>query len=89
MFIVVMSTTWWVASLKPTDNRGTFDEAVEDIKWVIEQMIEPLLLPAPGTTEVAQVPPPAQCPAPTATWQAREDGKRQSKPSLKLLEKLS
>lgn len=92
MFIIVMSTTWWAASLKPTDPRDTFDEAVDDLKWVIEQMIESLLLPVPRTTEVAQDPSPAQgaqIPASTATWQAREEGKRKSRPSRRLLESLN
>ena len=91
MFIVVMSTTWWAASLKPSDDRAAFDEAVEDIRWVIERVTEFLLLPGPGTTQVTRDPSPAQDPhnPPTATWQAREEGKRRSKPSRKLMESLN
>jgi len=86
-----MSTTWWAASLKPTDNRDVFDEAVDDIRWVIEQILEPLEKPAPVTTEAAKDPSPpqgVQKSIPTATWQARGDGKCQSKPSLRLRESL-
>ena len=89
IFIVVMSTSWWAASLKPTDHRGTFDEAVDDTRWVIEQMIKSL--PAPSAVGAGEDPSPpqgARNPT-TATWQAREDGKRQSKPSRKLLEALN
>ena len=92
IFIIVMSTTWWADSLKPTDPRGTFDEAMDDIRWVIERIIESLPAPAPGAVEAAENPSPAQGvqkPTSTATWQARGDGKRQSKPSRKLLEALN
>ena len=91
MFLVVMSTTWWAASLKPTDDRGTFDGAMDDIRWVILQILEPL--PATDAQRATQdpTPPPAsQKPVSTAaTWQTRTDGKRRSKPSRKLLEALN
>lgn len=92
IFIVVMSTTWWAACLKPTDNRVAFDEAVDDIRWVIGRILESLLSSAPGAMEAADNASPRQVakkPTSTATWQARGDGKRQSKPSRKLLEALS
>ena len=91
IFIVVMSTTWWAASLKPTDDQAIFDEAVDDVRWVIEQILEPLEAPAPGATEAAKDPSPPQGvqePTSKATWQTRGDGKRQSKPSRRLLEAL-
>lgn len=87
-----MSTTWWAASLKPTDHRDTFDEAVDDIRWVIERILESLPAPASGATEaIVDSSPPldTQKPTPTATWQARGDGKRMSKPSRKLMEALA
>ena len=92
IFILVVSTTWWAASLKPTDLRDTFDEAVEDMRWVIEQLIESSLPPAPGVADIARGPLPPQGPrepTSTATWQARGDGKRKSRPSRKLLEAMS
>jgi len=88
MFIVIMSTTWWAASLKPTDDRGMLDEAISDVRWVIEQILAPP--PAPSTPNITQglsPTPGIQEPAPvTATWLMRPDGKRQPKPSRKLLE---
>jgi len=91
IFIVVMSTTWWAASLKPTDHRGTFDEAVDDIRWVIDQILESNPAPVPGAMEATVNPSPhaVQKPTPTATWQERGDGKRKSKPSQRLLEALN
>jgi len=92
IFIVIMSTTWWAASLKPTDQRDTFDEAVDDIQWVIERILESLPTPAPKATEATvgpSMPLGTRKPTSTATWQARGDGKRKSKPSRKLLEALS
>lgn len=92
IFTVIMSTTWWAASLQPTDHRGTFDEAVDDVQWVIERILESLHAPALAVPETADDPPMphgAQNPTNTATWQARGEGKRQSKPSRKLREALS
>lgn len=87
MFIVVMSIALWAASLTPTDDRGVFDEAVDDIRWVFDQILD-----APGAAGVVQDPTPpqeTQNTASMASWQARGDGKRQSRASRKLLEALS
>lgn len=92
LFTVVMSTTWWAASFTPTDHQGVFDEAVSDIRWVLEQIMDSLIALAPGVAEVVQNPTPpqgSQKPASMATWQARGDGKRQSKASRKLLESMN
>jgi hypothetical protein len=98
LFIVVMSTTWWAASLKPTDNRHLFDEAVDDIRWVIKQMLKSLT--EPSTTNTTQNPPHPEdtqnlsppndlVPGnPTVTWMTRQKGKCQPKPSRALLEKM-
>ena len=92
MFILVVSTTWWATSLKSAGDRGAFDEAVDDIRWVLEQLLESV--PSPNTLNVPLSPPltPTEKPVPTAaaaTWQARSGGKRQSKPTRKLLESLA
>ena len=88
MFIVVMSTTWWASSLKPTDDRHPFEEAVDDIRWVIKQILKSL--PASGTANTTHdTPPPADAqksmPA-AAKWSVRPGGKRQPKLTHKLLE---
>jgi len=87
MFMVVMSTTWWATSLESAEDRYLFDEAVDDIRWVIMQVLESL--PAPSTPEVPHdiPPPPETCksiPA-AASWFVRPEGKRQSKLTRKLL----
>lgn len=90
LFVVIMSTTWWAASLKSADDRRLFDEAVDDIRWVIEQILKPLS--ESNTTNPIQNPPSPgdQTPAqPTATWMARGEGKRKPKPSRALLEKMA
>ena len=64
-----------------------FDEAVDDVKWVIEQVVDSLVkleASRPPTRVVA--PKKSQRPDPGATWMTRETGKRQPKPSRKLLE---
>ena len=89
-FLVVMSATWWAASLKSTDDRCLFDEAMDDMCWVLERILEAGLAPnAPGATKDPIPPSGPQKPVPMATWQAREVGKRQSKASRKLMEALS
>jgi len=99
LFVVIMSTTWWAASLKPADNRRPFDEAVDDVRWVIERMLESLsgsgttgTIQGPSHPQDLQVPPSPGNQVPTgltATWMAREGGKRQPKPSRALLEKMA
>ena len=39
LFLVVMSTTWWASSVQSTKDWTEFDEAVEDVQWVIDQVI--------------------------------------------------
>ena len=91
MFVVVMSTAWWAASLQPTDDRGIFNEAVDDLRWVIEGILDPLSVPCIQDAPQSPSPLPGSGkPVSTvATWQARGDGKRQSKPTRKLLESLN
>lgn len=98
LFVVVMSTTWWAASLKTADDRCLFDEAVDDIRWVIERMLTSFsessttdAVQNPSHPQVRQNPslPGDQIPTgPTATWMTRKEGKRQPKPSRALLEKM-
>jgi hypothetical protein len=84
MFIVVMSTTWWASSLESSSDRDAFNEAVDDIRWVVEQISK--LLSAPGTFNAPPRPTVAQKkPVSTANWLVRPVGKRQPKPSQKLL----
>ena len=89
LFLVVLSTAWWAYSVRSEKEWAEFDEAVEDVAWVIGQVIgsvkalqasQPDLQPAPSKTP--------QQPASSIAWMARETGKCQPKVSRKLLEAL-
>jgi len=86
LFLVVMSTAWWASSIKSEGDWTVFDEAVDDIRWVIEQAIgvlqalPALASPTPPNTSDKPVT------VPGAAWLSRQDGKRQAKPSRRLLE---
>jgi len=86
LFLIIMSTTWWASSIQSAKDWAEFDEAMEDIQWVIDQLISTLdALPAPASptrSDIPNTPTPAQ----GATWMVRENGKRQPKPSRRLME---
>jgi len=86
LFLVIMSTTWWAASIKSEKDRAEFDEAVDDVRWVIDQIIDSLkALPAsaPSAPEESSRKRPS---SPDIGWMARADGKRKPRPSRRLLE---
>jgi hypothetical protein len=76
----------WAFSAKSEEDWAEFDEAVDDLKWVINQTIDaykaitPPTPPAP--TESSEVSEPPEGP----NWMARTGGKRKAKPSRKILE---
>ena len=90
LFLVVFSTVLWVYSIQSEEEWVEFDKAVDDVEWVINQVMEslkalqastppvPLAQPAPGKD--------AEKSKPEVTWMVRATGKRQPKPSRKLLE---
>ena len=84
LFIVVMSTTWWAASIRSEEEWASFDDAVDDLHWVIEQVIAHLkTIPAPlPPPETSKKPPPSS----GVAWMSRTEGKRQARPSRRLLE---
>lgn len=81
-----MSTTWWAASIGSEKDWADFDEAVADVHWVIDQAVGSLrALPEPASpvpSEIPQKPPSSS----GISWMARADGKRQLKPTARLLE---
>jgi hypothetical protein len=89
LFLVVMSTTWWAASLKSADQRRLFEGAVDDIRWVIEQQLKtPMVLDAPAVD--GNSPDPSKPDSTTVpTWLQRDGSKRSAKPSRRLLEALA
>lgn len=87
LFLVVISTAWWAYSIRSEEEWVEFDKAVDDVGWVIEQVTNALKAlqatlppapPAPSTTPQNSIP--------GAAWMIRATGKRQPKPSRKLLE---
>ena len=84
MFIVVMLMTWWATCLKSAEESSAFNETVADVHWVLEQLIKSYLVnstpdpPPPSTT--------VQKPISKANRLVRPSGKRQPKPSYKVLE---
>jgi hypothetical protein len=79
-----MSTTWWAASIKSEKDWAEFDEAVDDIHWVIDQAID--FLKALPTLAPPAPPETSQKPVSGIGWMARENGKRQLRPTARLLE---
>jgi hypothetical protein len=86
-FLVVMSTAWWAYSIKTEEEWSQFDEAVEDVEWVIGQVtcslkasLGPIQPTRPATSDKSQKP------KSTASWMVRDSGKRQPKASRRLLE---
>ena len=86
LFLIIMLTAWWASSIKSKKDWARFDEAVEDIWWVIDQAINSLeVLPVPtppASPNATQEPPPIL----GVKWMSCADGKRQVKPSCWLLE---
>ena len=85
-----MSTALWACSIRSEKEWAEFDEAVADVEWVINQVIDSLqVLQASTPLPPAKEPAPSkasQKPKSNITWLARPSGKRQPKPSRKLLE---
>jgi len=88
LFLVIISTAWWASSIQSENDWAEFDEAVEDIQWVIGRAIDCLeVLPPPAPPAPTRSKAPQESvPVPGATWMTRASGKRQPKPSRRLLE---
>lgn len=72
-----MSTAWWASAVRSEDDWAKFDEAVDDIQWVISQVAGS----SAGPPALAQLAPPKtpQEPEPSKGRGARSEGKRQTK----------
>ena len=84
LFLIVLSTTWWAYSIQSEEEWEKFDEAVDDIEWVIGHITDSLKALQVSTQPAPSSNPPN--PAPEVNWMARETGKRKPKPSRKLRE---
>ena len=93
LLLVVLSTAWWAFSIKSNEEWVIFDEAVDDVEWVIGQVTDSskaleASTPAPAKPAPAKPAPSkkSQKPKSNVGWLVRPAGKRQPKPSRKLLE---
>ena len=83
LFLIVMSTTWWAASIVSEEDWVEFDEAVDDIHWVIGQIQDSLsALPVPTPPETSEDLPSSS----NIGWMAHANGKHRPKPTARLLE---
>ena len=87
LFLVVMSTAWWAISIKSTntDEQGAFNEAVDNVQWVIKQVLK--LSPSNSdATEDSLSLPVTPTPVPAIFWLICPVDKHQSKPSRRMRE---
>ena len=83
LFLVIMSTTWWAASIKSEDDWAEFDAAVDNVKWVVDRITEALPAHTPSETpNTPNSPKPAALP----NYLVRGAGKHQMKPTAWILE---
>ena len=90
MFLVVLSTAWWATSVKSADEQHSFNEAVDDIRWVIERRL--ILSSKPSASNIIQdTRPPKNTPEPMpiAPFLVCSEGKRQPRPSRRAREAYS
>jgi len=76
LFAIVVSTSWWAASVD-ADSRGEFDAAVEDLHWVIQNLIH-------VNSQVTGSKPAATAATNYPGHGEREPGKRKIKPTSKV-----
>ena len=89
IFLVIMTMCWWAKALESTDDFIQFEEAVDDIHWVINQFAD--AHSPPSASDEPQPPPSASRPPPSASWPhtfSRSDGKRAVKPSQRVRDAL-
>ena len=83
LFLVIMSTTWWAASIECEDDWVEFDAAVDDVKWLIDRITEALPARMPSETpDTPDTPEPVELP----NYLVRGAGKRKTKPTAWILE---
>ena len=97
-----MATCWWAQAVASAEDFALFEEAIDDVHWVIQELIRvgslPLApnepQPAPlASNEPQQAPPASDEPnlVPSASWThtfSRVDGKRAVKPSQRVRDTL-
>jgi len=75
IFLAIMATCWWAQAVKSAEEFALFEEAVDDIHWVIQEFVRTSSPPSPPDGPRSPV---------SASWTrtfSRGDGKRRVKPS--------
>ena len=79
LFLIVISTALWAHSIRSEEEWTIFDEAVDDVNWVIGQITDSLKAPAGPALESmppAPTPPaPAKKSPPSVSWMNCSTGK--------------
>jgi len=78
VFLAIMAISWWAQAIVSAEDFVLFEEAVDDIHWVIQQLIH--THSSPSVSEKPQ-PPMSKSWASTFT---RDNGKRAVKPSQRV-----
>ena len=89
LFLVVMSMSWWATSLETTDDRHSFKEAVDDVRWVIEQQLQSHTAPDVPPVDKDGLNIPDRDSVTVPNYLHREEGKRQVKPMCWLMDHIA
>ena len=82
IFLAIMATCWWAQAVKSVEDFKLFEEAVDDIRWVIQESTRSSL-----PTSSPDEPRPPVSTSWTRTF-SRGDGKRTVKPSQRVRDML-
>lgn len=80
IFLAIMATCWWARAVTSVEEFVLFEEAVDDIHWVTQQLIHPPAF-TPDESQPSQ-------PTSWARTFSRGDGKRTVKPSRRVRDAL-
>lgn len=84
IFLAIMAISWWAQAVESTKDFMQFEEAVDDIHWVIQQLAD--VHSPPSASKKPQPRPPTS--ASWANTYSRSDGKRTVRPSQRVRDAL-
>ena len=102
IFLAIMATCWWAQAVASAEDFLLFEEAIDDVHWVVQELIrissllsasdKPQLTPsASDNPQPAPSPSDKLQPAPSSSWTrtfSRDDGKRAVRPSRRVRDTL-
>jgi hypothetical protein len=89
LFLVIISTAFWASSIESADDWADFDRAVDDVTWVISQIMDVIEKLPPVPQPAPPEAPKQQAPSKGGKWMVRGAEKRVVKPSRKMKEVMS